>query len=146
MPKLLEIDKIGVKARILRTAQTKSGAVGVPRNIFDTSWYENSVIPGETGTSLIIGHNHGPTSEGVFWNLAKMSHGDTVKITYGSGLQKTFKVVSLESRKAQDVDMARILASTTSEAKLFLMSCSGKYDKTSDSYLDRLVVELNLVQ
>ena len=146
MPKIIEISKIGVRSRVLRTSQTKNGAVGVPRNIFDTAWYENSVIPGQFGSSLIVGHNHGPTTEGVFWNLAKLSPGDMIRITYGSGEQKSFRVESVVSKKTQEIDMAKILASPDSDAKLFLMSCSGKYDKTTESYLNRTVVESNWVQ
>jgi sortase (surface protein transpeptidase) len=146
MPRIIEISKIKIKSRVLRVSQTKSGAVGVPSNIFDTAWYENTVLPGQLGSSLIVGHNHGPTTEGVFWNLAKLSKGDLIKITYGSGEQKSFKAVSVENKKVQDIDMAKILASPDSNAKLFLMSCSGKYDKTTDSYLNRTVVESNWVQ
>ena len=56
LPKYLIIPKLYVDSRVLSVGVTSSGAVGVPDNIYDTAWYNESSAPGQPGAMLIDGH------------------------------------------------------------------------------------------
>lgn len=141
MPRYITVEGLRVKSRVVRVGTTKEGAVGSPRNINDVGWYENSVVPGQEGSSLLVGHNQGWTARGVFADLGTLKPGETIKITYGSGAESSFQVKSVEKVPLDKVDMAKYLTTERKTATLFVMSCSGKYDKTSDEYQERTIVE-----
>jgi sortase (surface protein transpeptidase) len=141
MPRYITIEGLRVKSRVMRVGTTKEGAVGSPRNINDVGWYENSVVPGQEGSSLLVGHNQGWTARGVFADLGTLEQGETIKITYGSGVESSFQIKSVEKVPLEKVDMAKYLTTERKTATIFVMSCSGKYDKTNDEYQERTIVE-----
>lgn len=53
--------------------------------------------PGHAGASILVGHiNHGSNPD-VFWNLPKVSVGDIVTVTYGSGTDVKFKITKSQA-------------------------------------------------
>lgn len=53
--------------------------------------------PGHAGASILVGHiNHGSNPD-VFWNLPRVSVGDVVTVTYGSGSTVKFKITRSEA-------------------------------------------------
>ncbi len=141
MPKLVSIQKLGVKARVRRMGVDKTGAIQAPRNIYDAGWYDGSAKPGEPGTVFLDAHVSGPTKPGVFHDIKKLAAGDTITIEMGDGKTHTYSVVSQKSYPRDQVNMQEALVSAKpGKRALNMMTCSGKFDSKTQSYSERLVV------
>ncbi len=140
MPRFLRVGELKIDARILRLGTTKMGAVAAPYNIYDTGWYEGSNLPGEVGSSLIVGHNQGYSARGVFADLAAVKTGATIEVVLGSGKKINYKVESVKTIKEKDVDMQAYLNSKSDKSMLYLMTCTGKFDRATKKYDSRVVV------
>lgn len=141
MPRLITIPSIGVKARIRRMGVDKNGAVMAPASVFDAGWYDGSAKPGENGAAFIDGHVSGYASKGIFGNLKKLSNGDSIQVVMGNGNVVTYKVTNKRTYPKDSVDMNQVLnVDGSAKSGLNIMTCAGKFDAKSNSFLDRLVI------
>lgn len=146
-PRKLIIPKIGVDTRITGLGLKASGELATPSNIFDVGWYNASAKPGQTGATLIDGHVHGPTKPGIFYNLKKLSKDDVIIVEKGDGKQLQYKVVDLKRYDATNTDMqAAMRPIDAGKSGLNLITCTGKIDKKTNTYTERLIVFATLVQ
>jgi len=141
VPKYVDIPKLGVHARVLSEGVTKSGALQVPWNIYDTGWYNASAQPGQNGATLIDGHSGIGKTHGVFWRLASLTTGDRITITRGDNQQFTYSVVKVQTVDVNSVDMNSMLVSAdTSKPGLNLITCTGDVIPGTESLNKRVQV------
>lgn len=141
MPRFIRISKLGTEARVLRVGVRADNQLAAPASIFDAGWYEGSSKPGQAGAALIDGHVSGPTQNGVFYGLEKLSSGDAIEIELGSGKKIRYKVVRSKTYDANRVDMAAALVPVTSGKNgLNLISCEGEVDTSGRHFTERIVV------
>lgn len=142
LPRYITIEKLGVKARVLRMGLTKSGALAAPKNIYDAGWYEGSVKPGESkGAALIDGHVLGPTKSAVFSKLSNLEDGDVIDIERGDGLHVRYEVRGRDVYARNQTDMAKAMRPfDTRKPGLNIITCHGKYSQDDKTYDERLVV------
>ncbi len=146
LPRLISIDSLGVKARVLRMAIGSDGALETPKNSFDTGWYDGSAKPGEAGAMLINGHYSGLTSPGVFHGLEKLTAGSIITVEKGDGTVLKFAVTSVEKMPSGDVPMNQLLISSKPGVQsLNLITCSGTFDAKNQTYDKRVVVRASAV-
>lgn len=141
-PRYIRIASQSVNARVKNLGLTSTGAVDAPANVHDAGWYRDSVLPGsKSGVSLILGHVSGWSTPGVFKNIKSLSPGEIIEIEKGDGTILRYSVEKTEEYSVDAVDMAKILHEVpTGEHSLRLMTCSGNYNKQTDSYESRTVV------
>lgn len=140
-PRFLTIEKISVhNARIRPVNETKKGAIEVPRNIFDVGWYTGSDLPGKNGTSILDGHNGGPTMQGVFKNLHLLEKGDLIQIEMGDGTKYQYQVydnltVGLDeaNQKMRSLQVSPIQGVSS----ISLITCTGEWSDLQKTYLSR---------
>lgn len=141
LPRILSIEKFGIKARIVKLGIRANNQLAAPNNIYDTGWYDASSKPGEAGAMVIDGHVSGPTKHGVFYNLNKLVPGDKVSVQNGAGKTYTYKVIKKATYAADKVDMAAVLTPVTlGKPGLNLITCGGVIDRATNHYKDRTVV------
>lgn len=140
-PRYLSVKKLGItNSRILPMGVTATGELATPNNIFDVGWYEGSGKPGQGGTMIIDGHNGGPHAYGVFKRLPDLVEGDVIEVERGDG--KKFSYVVVEN-KAVSLDESNrymtVAASSPQPGKesLTLISCTGEWSQTQQTYLSR---------
>lgn len=141
LPRVITIEKLGVKARVLPMSVNADGSMQSPVNIFDTGWYTGSVKPGQPGASIIIGHASGMTLGGIFNKLESLNVGDTVSVERGDGQMLRYQVVKKQIIKLSDVDMNSFMrpADGVSEG-LNLMTCAGEWIKNSQTRDHRAMI------
>lgn len=141
LPRVITIEKLGVKARVLQMNVNSDGSMQSPINIFDAGWYTGSVKPGQLGASIIIGHASGTTSGGVFNKLESLNAGDTISVERGDGKILRYQVVKKQTVKLSDVDMNSFIrpADGVSEG-LNLMTCAGEWIKNSQTRNSRVMI------
>lgn len=147
-PKYLTIPAIGLEqARVIKLGLTKSGAIAVPGNLYDTGWYGASAEPGQPGTMFVYGHVSSWTADGVFYNLKKLKPGDAIIITRGDDKKFTYQVVTSKIYPADNVNMNQVLAPVDpAKPGLNLMTCTGQVIKGTSEFNERLVVFASLVE
>lgn len=140
-PRFLTIEKISVKnARIFSVNETPSGAIQVPRNIFDVGWYIKSSLPDTNGTAIFDGHNGGPTMQGVFKNLGLLTQGDIIIIEMGNGTKVHYQVYDNKSVSLEEANQKmRSLQTTPIEGteSISLITCTGEWSDLQKTYLSR---------
>lgn len=141
LPRLISIDKIGLKARVQSMGMDSKGALQAPGNVYDTGWYNQSSKPGQAGAMLIDGHVHGPTTKGAFYGLTSLAVGDVINIERGDGQTFNYKIVDSAITPAEKTDMAKaLLPIEAGKEGLNLITCTGKLDTSTNDYPERLVI------
>ncbi|MBQ3430077.1 class F sortase [Candidatus Saccharibacteria bacterium] len=148
-PRYLSIEKLGVKdARVFAMGLKSSGELNTPAGIYDVGWYSSSGKPGEGRTVLIDGHNGGPTKVGVFKYLPELEEGDLITLERGDGEIFEYKVVENKEISLNDSDSYMSIALTSPERgkeSLTLITCTGEWSQTKQTYLSRQFVRAVLV-
>ncbi|MGH7217916.1 MAG: sortase domain-containing protein [Candidatus Microsaccharimonas sp.] len=141
MPRVLTIDSIDVRARILQMGVTASSAIQAPINIFDSGWYTGSAKPGTPGISFIDAHASGATREGLFAYLDTLKAGNIITVERGDGTVLKYAVRKLETKKLSDINMSQVLSPQDGITEgLTLMTCTGKWMADEKTYDQRAIV------
>jgi len=142
LPRYISIPLIGIRAIVKPVSVEQDGAVGVPSNVFMTSWFDQSAKPSDsTGALLITGHYSGPRGVGIFHDLNKLDSGDIIEIEQGDGTLISFRVVEKLVYQLVDVEMAKAITSADpAKLGLNLMTCEGHFDRDTRSYDHRLLI------
>lgn len=142
-PKYLVIPKLSINTNMYAMGKTKDGAIDAPQTAWSVGWYQDGTLPGSgSGAALIDGHvNDAFNTPGVFYELSSLTTGDSITIIRGDDIQLHYKVVKVAEEPLKDIDMNKVLRSADpTKEGLNLITCGGKYDKTTQSYTDRVVV------
>ena len=139
-PKFITLPTINADGFIQKVGVDQNKQIAVPNNIHVAGWFNQSVLPGEKGLSIIDGHVTGRVNKGIFKDLEKLKDGDTFKIEFGNGTSKDFKVVKKVDVLVKDAAGVLFSQEPGIERQLNLITCSGVFDKKSQSYPNRLIV------
>ena len=141
LPRMIRIASIGIEARVLQVGVDKNNRMLTPANVYDAAWYTGSSRPGEVGAAVIDGHVSGPTQKGVFYRLKDLKPNDKIEIEMGNGSKLTYAVNEVKTVKSSDVDMGALLAPAAGISEgLNLITCGGKFDRTTNLFEDRVLV------
>jgi len=140
-PRAIYIDKLGVSARLLPVGVNPNGNMQAPLNIFDAGWYTGSSTPTQPGAVVVNAHASGPTRQGLFAYIETLGKGDTIAIETGDKKRHTYKVVSKQTVSRHKVDMKKLmLPHGTATEGLNLMTCTGKWEQSAQTYSERVIV------
>lgn len=149
-PRYLSIEKLGVKnARVFAMGLKSSGELNTPAGIFDVGWYTGSGKPGDGKPILIDGHNGGPTKVGVFKYLPELETGDIITLERGDGEIFNYKVVENKEISLDESDSYMSVALSSPEPgkeSLTLITCTGEWSQTKQTYLSRQFVRAVIVE
>ena len=140
LPVNIKIPSIHVDAPFEYVGLTPDGAMDVPKGPREVAWLNLGPRPGETGSSVIAGH-YGWKSNipAVFDNLHTLREGDEIYVENKEGTVVTFIVREIRMYN-KDEDASEVFSSSDGKAHLNLVTCTGAWNKTEESYSDRLVV------
>lgn len=140
VPVRITIASIDVDAAVENVGLTADGSMDVPKDPFDTGWYELGPRPGEIGSATITGHVDWLFgSSGVFANLHRLMPGDIITVQDENGSDVSFVVREIRKYDAQ-ADATDVFISTDGEAHLNIITCNGAWDAAAHQYSERLVV------
>lgn len=140
-PRLLTINEIDVRARILPMEVNPDNSMQAPLNIYDSGWYTGSTKPGQSGAMLIDGHASGPTREGLFAYLDTLKKGDEVTVERGDGETFSYTVRHVETVDLEDVDMQKLLQTYDgAEQGLNMITCAGAWMQDEKTFNQRTMV------
>ena len=149
-PRYLSIEKLGIKnARILSEGIKANGELDTPAGIFDVGWYDASGKPGQGKTMLLDGHNGGPNVVGVFKYLNQLYTGDIITVERGDGEIFNYRVVENIEVPLDESDSymtTALISPEYGQESLTLITCTGEWSQTRNTYLSRQFVRAVLVK
>jgi sortase A len=144
-PRGVEIQKINVNAPVVPLDLYKLGPLDQTPPWADVGWWDKGAKPGHLGVAQIYGHVDTYSGPAVFWNLAKLAKGDTVRISYGKGAPLTFRVLWSKSYPSKQLPMNWMLHARKERA-LALITCAGVFrGQSNGGYDHKLLVYARLV-
>jgi hypothetical protein len=137
-PVALSIPAIGVAATIVPVGLVPgTSSVAVPP-IEEIGWLDLGALPGDSGSSVLVGHVDGDGRTGVFWRLRSLLPGDRLTIRYADGSTRAFDVIG-RAEIAKSALPAELF-SRQGSPRLALITCGGAFDYRTGHYVDNVVV------
>ncbi|WP_239091494.1 class F sortase [Streptomyces sp. SID14478] len=140
-PTRLSIPAIGVNTSLERLGLDKSRAMETPKNPAKAGWFTPGPTPGAKGPAVIAGHVTWNQTKSVFFNLARLRHGDHIAVQRNDGSTARFTVTRTE-QYAKDHFPSIEVYRNIDYAGLRLITCAGTY--RDHHYADNVVVYATL--
>lgn len=137
----LQIPIINVDAALESVGLSADGTMGLPRNPANVAWYNKGPYPGEIGSAVIAGH-YGFWKKGngsVFDDLHKLKVGDEIYFKDKNSSTTLFIVSEIKNYNPKD-DALAVFNSNDNKSHLNLITCEGTFNKTTQSYSQRLII------
>ncbi len=147
-PVLLDIAAIGVHSPLQYLGLTAAGVLQVPPpgpHYDEAAWYRYSPTPGSLGPAIIEGHvDSAAAGPSVFFDLGRLRPHDEVRVTRADGRVAVFAVDGVR-RYPKDRFPTQLVYGDLDHAGLRLLTCGGRFDRTTGHYVDNIVVFASLV-
>lgn len=139
VPAKLSIPALEIDAIIDPVSITENGQMDVPSSTKRVGLLTNGILPGMVGNSVIDGHVDSHTGPAVFYRLKNIKLGDMISIKSKEDCTIDFIVESIEIFKTSEAPLSKIFG-PADESRLNLITCTGKFNRKNQEYLERLVV------
>jgi sortase A len=138
-PDTLIIPRIDLEAHIINVGLTPEGDMDTPNNNNEVGWYQGGSYPGNPGPAVLAAHTGTPESPSPFRNFEKIKKDDKIQVRDISGSVATFKVMETDITKPIDAPRERIFGAT-SDNRLTIITCTGVWIPSQNTYSHRLVI------
>lgn len=139
LPTQLSIPAIKVSAKIEPVTLLPDGQMDVPKDSNITGILYPGILPGANGNVILDGHVDSYIGPAIFFNLKKLKHGDEITVSNSDGRKLTYIVESVEIFTTAEAPLERIFGKST-EARMNLITCSGRYSRKKKEHEKRLIV------
>lgn len=137
-PVRITIPSIGADARIVRVGLRDDGAMQTPEFGL-AGWYEPGPRPGDPGPAVVVAHVDSKAGPDVFYHLRKLKAGEKILVTDAAGSVHGFSVEHLEQVPKDRLPAQKVWAST-GKPVLRLITCGGRFNRTTRHYDDNIIV------
>lgn len=144
-PKFINLPTVSASGFIQFMGVDQNRQIATPTNVNFAGWYVNSVLPGQAGLSIIVGHVDGLTSPGIFYHLDKLQEGDTFTVERGDGTILTYQVKHTTAVTAENAVSVLFSQDQTISSQLNLITCGGVFNHALKEYEQRIIVTAALV-
>ncbi|MFE5244633.1 MULTISPECIES: class F sortase [unclassified Streptomyces] len=143
-PLKVAIPAIFIEAPVMGLDLDKKGRLGAPplNKPKLVGWFQKGPSPGESGTSLLVGHRDTATGPAIFLNLNVLRRGDTVKVTRADRRTAVFTVDRVKTYTKEKFPDDEVYGAT-GRPELRLLTCGGRFDKKG-GYAANVVVFAHL--
>lgn len=143
-PVRFQIPKLGIDTTIEEVGMDAKGNMDVPKNADNVAWYDLGYKIGSNGSAVIAAHyDKVDGSAAVFYHLANLTTGDTVKVTDDQGNTLTYTVTDSEAYPFDNFPLQQVF-NTKGTPRLNLITCDGTWERSRHTYDKRLVVYTKL--
>ncbi|MFD5184328.1 class F sortase [Streptomyces sp. NPDC058372] len=130
----------GVDAPVRPVGLDREGWIDPPpaRAPHPAGWFTGSPAPGESGTSVLVGHVDGADGPAVFHGLGALEKGGRVEVARADGRAAVFTVYGVDVVPRDGFPARRVYAGT-GRPELRLITCGGRY-RQGEGYDANVVV------
>ncbi|NGO68867.1 class F sortase, partial [Streptomyces boncukensis] len=146
-PERIDIDAIGVHARVLGSGVERGGGIEPPpyAQADRVGWYAAGATPGEEGPALFVGHVDTDERRAVFYALSTVKPGTEVRVRRKDGTVAEFTVERARVVGREEFDADRVYGKEKDgRAELRLITCGGTFDRVRRVYSANVVVSAYL--
>jgi LPXTG-site transpeptidase (sortase) family protein len=136
----LTIPAIKVASSVTRLGLNKDKTVEVPHDPDDAGWYSKGPIPGQDGSSVILGHVDSKTGPAVFYRLKNLDPGDQIAVKLSDNTVARYRVARVAQYANRDFPAVKVYAGSPDRPALNLVTCGGEYDRDAGGYQSNVVV------
>jgi sortase (surface protein transpeptidase) len=144
-PVALRIPAIGVDETLIQLGLNADETVEVPLDYAKPGWFKYGPTPGDTGSSVILGHVDSFDGPAVFYQLHALAPGDRVEVTLPDGTAAHFEVTRLATYPKEQFPAEEVYGEHGYSA-LQLVTCGGEFDPVARSYESNVVAYTSLVE
>ena len=145
-PSMLVIPKLGVQAPVDYVGMDEEGKMDVPTVDTHVAWFSLGFRPGEIGNAVMAGHYDTTNAvPSIFYHLNQLQPGDEIFVIDEFGQQKKFVVRENVEYDLNNVPLQSIFG-YSDKPRLNLITCSGWFNNSINSYSHRTVVFTELVE
>lgn len=143
LPTRVVIPSLGLDAPIIPVGLEPDKTMEIP-GAAEAGWYKHGALPGEEeGSAVLAGHVDHAGAPGVFLELRTLNLGSQVLVTNDRGITYSYIVSERFQVDKRDLPIAELFR-TDGPPTLTLITCGGKFRKSSRSYSDNIVVRAQL--
>jgi len=144
-PVRIEIPDIRATSDLTDLFLNPDGTLQAPKDYQQVGWFADGSLPGATNTSPAIFAGHVDSFEGpaVFYDLDKLKPGAQVRVTQANKAVAVYVVTASAQYEKKSFPAAQIYRDRT-ESQIVLITCTGVFDKSKQSYAENLVVTARL--
>lgn len=112
VPVRIVIPVIPVNAPVMKLGLNPNGSLQVPPldNHNLAGWYTGSVMPGQAGASIVVGHVDSWSGGSVFFKIKNLRPGDKVDIVRADGTTAIFTVDGLQKAAKVAFPLPRVIS------------------------------------
>lgn len=144
-PVRISIPDLKVDADVIALDMGPDGVLPTPDTGRVVAWYSYGARLGEPGNAVLAGHVDWDRERGVFWALRDAKAGQVISLRDANGKTYDYKVRWVEDFPVDSIDGLEALRPQRKEARLTLVTCSGRFDFATRSYESRRVVRAALI-
>lgn len=145
VPVRIVIPKLSVDAPVMKLGLNPNGSVQVPplddHNL--AGWYTGSVMPGQSGAAVMLGHVDSWSGGSVFFKIKNLERGDKVGVVRADGTEAIFTVDGLQ-KAAKVAFPASAVYGNPGYPALRLITCGGPFNSATGEYLDNIIIYAHL--
>jgi sortase (surface protein transpeptidase) len=138
-PVRVRVPAIGVDAAVGALDVDAQGVLPPPATNHETGWWRAGPEPGEAGPAVIVGHVDSRQGPAVFFRLRQLVAGDRILVDRADGTTAEF-VVERSERFGKDSFPTEAVYGATPNPQLRLITCGGRFDRSTRHYVDNVVV------
>ncbi len=139
-PEHLTIADIGVSTDLVRLGLNDDRTVEVPEDAARAGWFSHGPVPGQRGSSVVLGHVDSVDGPAVFHRLGTLRRGDTIDVRRSDGSTARFAVARVATYANEDFPAQAVYAGSPGRPALNLVTCGGEYDAERGGWQSNVVV------
>lgn len=143
-PVRIQIPALGINAAIIPMDMGADNMLPVPTTGQDVAWYSYGARLGEEGNAVLAGHIDWNRERGVFWTLRDAQPGQIITLVSSAGRVYEYQVDWAKTFAEDSPAGLETLRSRVGGTTITLVTCTGRYDLQTQSYLDRHIVRATL--
>ncbi|MFF2554516.1 sortase domain-bontaining protein [Nocardia sp. NPDC058058] len=144
IPVSLAAAKIGLVTDLDRIGTKPDGDIADPAGFARASWFAPGPSPGESGSSVIIGHVDDYRGPAVFFRLSSLALGDEIQVNRSDGTTASFAVYRTQTVPKEQFPADQVYRGG-GPSDLALVTCGGAFDTATRGYRSNVIVYTRLI-
>lgn len=146
LPKYLRIPAIGVSTNVISLGLKSDKTVQVPKDASEAGWFKQGPVPGQLGSSVILGHVDSTQGPAVFYQLRYLKPGNQISVRLSDGAIAHFKVARVATYLNENFPATKVYAGSPGRPTLNLVTCGGEYKADAGGYQSNVVAFTDYVR
>lgn len=138
-PARLHVPALGINVSIGSLGLNSDGTAQVPATAAATGWYRFGPAPGQRGSAVILGHVDSYRGPGVFFSLRTLQPGEHIGVDLANKQHLVFVITSVQMFSKSHFPAFAVYGSH-GYSGLQLVTCGGRFDTVTHSYVSNIVV------